>query len=327
MTPTNRSSPDILVAGDVLVDFLPTQSEEISEERVYAPRLGGSAANVAVVLDRLGAPPLFWTRFATDDFGMFLREYFTDTDIPTKYFVTDPGAKTTLAVVSHDSEGERSFSFYRNRGADTRLEPGTVDDETLADVSWLHTTGVTMSAEPSRTATLELLSRAHETGTVSLDPNWRPELWQSQEEYTAVIRGALADVDVLAAAVEDLTAAGFDAEDPMALAQSVTEYGPHTVIITLGEAGSLCVATSESGISTGATRHDGYEVDTVDTTGAGDAFLAGLIAALTNGVQDADRVLGLANAVGAVATTKSGAVAALSSLEGIHALRNDIPWV
>jgi len=72
----------------------------------------------------------------------------------------DPGAKTTLAFVTHDETGERAFTFYRDGTADTRLEPGRIDDETLADCEWVHAGGVTLSSGPSRAATLDLLERA-----------------------------------------------------------------------------------------------------------------------------------------------------------------------
>lgn len=318
--------PDILVAGDVLVDFLPSRAGPPSAEVDYAPRLGGSSANVSIALDTLGVPPLFWTRFATDGFGRFLREAFEDRSIPDDFFVTDEGAKTTLAVVSHDPDGERSFEFYRERGADTRLEPGTVPEETLDAVSWVHTTGVTMGVEPSRTATVDLQRRASESCTVSLDPNWRPGLWESREDFAATVRDALADVDVLVASEEDLDAAGFDVDDdPATLAERVADRGPHTVVVTLGDEGALCYGTGNSPVP-GTASHPGYDVDVVDTTGAGDAFLAGLIASLTHGVAEPERALALANAVGAVATTQAGAVAALTSLEEIRRFHDDVPW-
>lgn len=103
---------DVLVAGDTLVDFLPAHGGPPDDDTSYVPRLGGSAANVAIVLDRLDVPPLFWTRFATDAFGRFLRDHFRESNIPSKYLVTDDEARTTLGIISHDASGERSFEFY-----------------------------------------------------------------------------------------------------------------------------------------------------------------------------------------------------------------------
>jgi fructokinase len=322
-----ESVPDheVLVAGDTLVDFMPAGDGEPTTD--FAGKFGGSAANVAMALSRIGAPPLFWTRLATDSFGQFLAGVIAESDISEEYVVRDADAKTTLAFVSHDADGERGFSFYREGTADTRMQPGTVTDETLADVSWVHLTGVTLSVEPSRTATLELAERAHEAGcTVSLDPNARPEMWHSTQEFAAVVRGALDHVDVLKATPADLAVAGFEASDPAALARSITAHGPETVFLTLGGSGSL-VYGAETSPFAGVARHAGYDVDVVDTTGAGDGFLAGAIAAMTNGVTDAERVLAVANAVGAVTTTQPGAVTALTGPDPVAALCGDVPWV
>lgn len=316
---------DVLVAGDTLVDFLPERPGPPGEAGGYGPRFGGSSANVAIVLARLGVPPLFWTRLATDDFGEFLRGHLTKSAVSEDYLVTDPDARTTLAVVSHDQTGDRSFSFYREDGADTRLEPGVVSDDALDGVSWVHTTGVTLSVEPSRTATLDLQERASGRCTVSLDPNWRPELWTSRESYAAVVRGALDPVDVLKASSDDLAAAGFETDDHAALARRVAAHGPHTVLLTLGDEGALCFGTEASRVP-GLARHPGFDVDSVDTTGAGDAFLAGFVAALTNGVGDPEYALQIANAVGAVATTRPGAVTAMTGLDSVRELAGDVPW-
>lgn len=317
--------PTVLVAGDTLVDFVPKQSD-VPGGAEYLPKFGGSGANVALALDRLNVPPLFWTRLATDNFGAFLRSHFEESDIPADLIVTDEGARTTLAVVSHDEDGDRSFSFYREGGADTRFEPGAVSDAVLDTVSWIHTTGVTLSVEPSRTATLELQDRASDSCTVSLDPNWRPEMWNSQYEFAAVIRGALRNVAVVKATPEDLEAAGFETDDVETLARTVATYGPHTVVLTLGDRGALCYGTADSPVA-GMSYHEGYEVDAIDTTGAGDVFLAAFIAALTHGVTDAALALGLANAAGAIATTGSGAVSALTGFERIREFHEEIPWV
>lgn len=316
----------VLVAGDALVDFIPNDPGPVGNSGGYEPAFGGSGANAAMALDRLGVPPLCWTRLATDDLGAFLRAHFEASDIPSDLLVTDDGARTTVALVTHDAERGPSFSFYRERGADTRLRQGTVSDETLAAVSWVHTTGVTMSVEPSRSATLELQSRASDRCTVSLDPNWRPEMWHSAHEFRAMFRGALPDIDVIAATPAELSVAGFNGDGPMEMARAVADRGPHTVVLTLGDDGACCYATDDSPVA-GQARHAGYDVDPVDTTGAGDAFLAAFIASLTHGVRDPNRALALANAAGAAATTQAGAVTALTGPDALRRFHDNVPWL
>jgi fructokinase len=319
------SDSTVLVAGDSLVDFVPESPGRPGEAGGYEPTFGGSGANAAMALERLGVPPLFWTRLATDDLGEFLGSHIEASAIPPDLVVSDEDARTTVALVTHDADRSSSYAFYREYGADTRMEVGTVTDDVLETVSWVHTTGVTMNVEPSRSATVELQSRASDRCTVSLDPNWRPEMWHSRHEFRAVIRGALPDVDVVAATPQELAVAGFEAEDTAELARAVTEYGPHTVVLTLGDAGAVCYGTDDSPVA-GYVTHRGYTVDPVDTTGAGDAFLAAFIAALTHGVTDGERALALANAAGAVTTTRPGAVTALTGVDTLRRFHDDIPW-
>lgn len=315
----------VLIAGETLVDLVPDHPGPPGEAGGYVPRFGGAPANVAIGMARLATPPSFWTRLATDDFGEFLREQLIEADVPEDLLTTDADARTTVALVTHDATGDRSFAFYREGGADERMEPGTVSDDVLDDLEWVHLSGVPLCSEPSRSALLELAERASDRCVVSLDPNWRPELWTSRQEYGAVVRGTLDDVDVLLASPEDLAAAGFETDEPATLARTVTDYGPHTVVVTLGADGAVCEATDASPLA-GSARHGGYDVDVVDTTGAGDTFVAGLLTALTNGVTDGERALTIANAAGAVATTEKGAVTGLSDLDTVAQLCGNLPW-
>lgn len=317
---------DVLVAGDTLVDFHPNEPGSIEEIESYRPKLGGSGANVAIALDRLGFPPSFWTRLGGDGFADMLAERLAETRIPDEFRVRDPEAKTTLAFVANDPDGERRFEFYRTDTADTRMAVGTVPDGRLDDCDWVHLTGVTLSVEPSRRATMDLARRASKRGcTVSLDPNARPEMWTSRTEFEHVIRDACQYVDVVKASREDLEPAGFDHDDPRELAAAVTEYGPHTAFITLGSAGSLVYGTDESPFP-GTTRHGGYTVDAVDATGAGDGFLAATIASMASGGTDPERVLATGNAAGAVMTTRKGSVDAIDGPDAVRSLAGELAW-
>jgi len=154
---------------------------------------------VALALDRLGVPRYSGPASPTTISGRTCASISPRATSPPSSSVPTTRRRPRSRSSLHDASGERSFSFYRDRGADTRLEPGTVPDETLDAVSWVHTTGVTMSVEPSRAATTELQTRASGECVVSLDPNWRPGLWESRETYASVIRAALPAVDVLVA--------------------------------------------------------------------------------------------------------------------------------
>ena len=241
--------------------------------------------------------------------------------MPLDLVERDPDARTGLAFPARE-DGDRPFTFYRDGTADTRLQPGTVTDETLAGVDWVHVGGVTLADDPARTATYALAERARDAGcTVSFDPNARPELWDEFDFADSVDR-ALALADVVKATPGDLQAAGIEDDDPAGLARTVLERGPNTVLVTLGEDGAVA-ATTRTALSTDAPEtisHDGYDVEAVDPTGAGDAFTAGAITALSEGESLAE-ALAFAGAVGAAATTARGAMAGLPVRDAVHEVR------
>jgi fructokinase len=163
------------------------------------------------------------------------------------------------------------------------------------------------------------------------DPNARPELWDSDEAFGEQVREMLAFADVVKASPEDLRAAGFEGESPESLAAAVAERGPHTVLLTLGDAGAFARSTDDAPWVSGAASHGGYGVESVaDTTGAGDAFTAGAMAAFAVGAdgetddpeeRSLSAVLAFANAVAAVTTTAPGAMTALPTREAVREFR------
>jgi fructokinase len=314
--------PRVLVAGETLIDFLPGSNGPLSTVETFTRRPGGAPANVAVALARLGEAPLFWTRVGADPFGDFLVETLLGAGVPGTYVERDPEAKTGLAFVSLDETAERGFSFYHDGSAETRLKPERIPASTLEDADWVHVDGLSLDTRPSRDAVFDLASRARDAGcTVSFDPNARPERW-TRFSFPGSVRRALGLADVVKATPEDLAEAGFDADgaDALDLAAAIHEHGPHTALITLGAGGAVLSATADAPWGETTVSHGGYDVDPVDTTGAGDAFLAGTVASLVDG-DDADEALAFANAVAAVATTERGAMTALPDRTTVEAFR------
>lgn len=315
-----QSTPRILVSGETLIDFLPERPGPLSEVPTFERRPGGAPANVAVALSRLNDTPWFWTRIARDPFGDFLAETL-DADLPDRFVERDADAKTTLAFVTHDEANDRAFTFYRDGTADTRLEPGGVPDEALAELEWVYVGGVMLASDPARTATFDLVERARAADcSVVFDPNARPELWP-EDGFAEAVDEMLELVDVVKATPEDLEMAGFDDDETTRLTASVCETGPHTCLLTMGGEGAYAHATDDAPWSAGSASHSGYDVSVVDTTGAGDAFTAGALAALADG-KSLDSVLGFANAVAALTTTEPGAMTALPDRDAVAELRD-----
>ena len=308
---------ETLVVGETIVDMHPDGPGALADQEQFHRRPGGAPANVAVGLARLGTPPAFWTRLGADGFGDALAATLTDEGIPETLVVRDPDAPTGMAVVSLDADGDREFVLYLDGTASTRLQPGRVDDDRLAETAWLHVGGVELAHEPARSAVLDLLERAPPETTVSLDPNARPQLWTTFD-YADTLDQVLPEVDVLVASREDLAPAGYDGP-PASVASDIQAVGPHTVLLTRGAAGAVAHATDAAPWGPAETTHEGFTVDAVDTTGAGDAFTAGAVHALGEGESLANAVR-FGNAVAARSTTARGAMAALPTREAVAEL-------
>lgn len=310
--------PDTLVAGECLVDFLPERRGALADVERFSRRAGGAPANVAVRLASLGTAPYLWTRLGSDPFGDHLATTLSNYGLPDRFVVRDPDAKTTLAFVAHDTDADREFSFYRERTADTRFQSGTVPDEALSELSWVAFGGVCLATEPARTAMLDLAERAQEHGCTTLfDPNARPELWDGG--FRDAVEAAFDVADVVKATPEDLAAAGLDGE-PTALLDAVLDMGPHTALVTLGSDGAVGRASADAPWGPADETHAGYDVDVVDTTGAGDAFTAGALRALADG-NSLEEALAFASAVAATATTSEGAMSASVDRETVQKVR------
>jgi len=252
---TDRS---ILVAGETLVDFIPDTVGPLSSVETFHRRPGGAPANVAVGLARLGETPWFCTTLSTDPFGEFLADQLTAEGLPDA-FITQVDHPTALAFVSHDPDADRGFAFYRERTADTVLQTDVVDLTTLADVDWLVVGGVSLSAEPGRSATFELVERAQQAGCgIVFDPNTRPELWSKHADITLTLERMLLRTDILKATRADFEPTAIDA-DGEEFAARLLEMGPDTVLLTEGASGSTVVTGPDAPWGAGEWHHPGYD--------------------------------------------------------------------
>lgn len=317
------SDPTTLVAGETLVDFIPDRPGALDEVSSFSPRPGGAPANVAVAMSRLDATPYFLTRLATDRFGSFLADRLADEGLPDRFVQLDPDRRTTLAFVTHDERADRSFTFYRENAADAHITPSTLPGDVLAALDRVVLGGVLLTSEPGRSASLKLADMAAEHDCeVVFDPNTRPELWDDTDA-SAVLESMFERANIVKTAADDLVRFDYPT-DPDELADSLLDRGPHTVVLTRGDAGSALYSAESAPWGSGHWDHPGYPVDPVDTTGAGDAFLGGFLAALDDapaGTSAPDSVLGFANAVAALTTTGAGAWTALPTRDAVREFR------
>lgn len=287
----------IWVLGDAVVDLLPDGEGRL----LQCP--GGAPANVAVGIARLGGQSAFIGRVGDDPFGRFMAKTLADEKVEVKSMRIDPAHRTSTVVVDLDDQGERSFTFMVRPSADLFLE--TADLPTFSAGEWLHVCSIALSAEPSRSATFEAMAAIHEAGGhVSFDPNIRPDLWPDENALRRCLEQALQSADVVKLSVEELAFLTGNVEVNVGLDALMARCPARLVLVTQGKEGVIAWHD-------GAVKHyPATPVECVDTTGAGDAFVAGLLYGLAAG-QDLTPVIALAQRCGALATTAKGAMTAL----------------
>lgn len=287
----------IWVLGDAVVDLLPDGEGRL----LQCP--GGAPANVAVGIARLGGQSAFIGRVGDDPFGRFMAKTLADEKVDVKSMCLDPAHRTSTVVVDLDDHGERSFTFMVRPSADLFLE--TADLPTFSAGEWLHVCSIALSAEPSRSATFEAMAAVREAGGyVSFDPNIRPDLWPDENALRRCLEQALQSTDVVKLSVEELAFLTGNVEVNVGLNALMARCPARLVLVTQGKEGVIAWHD-------GAVKHyPATPVECVDTTGAGDAFVAGLLFGLAAG-QDLTPVIALAQRCGALATTAKGAMTAL----------------
>lgn len=287
----------IWVLGDAVVDLLPDGEGKL----LQCP--GGAPANVAVGIARLGGKSAFIGRVGDDPFGRFMAKTLADERVDVKHMRLDPAHRTSTVVVDLDDHGERSFTFMVRPSADLFLEPA--DLPTFSAGEWLHVCSIALSAEPSRSATFQAMADIREAGGyVSFDPNIRPDLWPDENALRRCLEQALQSTDVVKLSVEELAFLTGDADVREGLNTLMQRCPARLVLVTQGKEGVIAWHQ-------GAVKHyPATPVQCVDTTGAGDAFVAGLLYGLAAG-QELVPAIALAQRCGALATTAKGAMTAL----------------
>jgi fructokinase len=312
--------------GELLIDFVSTQTGvSVGQAPAFEKAPGGAPANVAVGLARLGIASGFLGKVGDDEFGHFLAHTLEQNGVDVSGLRYSDRARTMLAFVSLTADGERDFMFYRHPSADMLLHPDDIDRQAIGAARLLHHGSISLISEPSRSATLAAIAAAHEQGLwVSYDPNLRLNLWPSTEAARQGLLSAWHSADVIKVSRDELAFLSGE-KDWIRGAETLWHDRLRLLVITAGPQGCHYVTRGARGDH--ARGHvPTYDVPVVDTTGAGDGFVAGLLAGLLENesawddVDALQDVLRLANAVGALTTTQRGAIPALPSRERVSAL-------
>lgn len=296
-------SAKVWVLGDAVVDLLPE-----SDGRLL-PCPGGAPANVAVGVARLGGTSGFIGRVGDDPFGALMQRTLLTEGVDITYLKQDEWHRTSTVLVDLNDQGERSFTFMVRPSADLFLE--TTDLPCWRHGEWLHLCSIALSAEPSRTSAFTAMTAIrHAGGFVSFDPNIREDLWQDEHLLRLCLRLALQLADVVKLSEEEWRLISGKTQNDRDICALAKEYEIAMLLVTKGAEGVVVCYR-------GQVHHfAGMSVNCVDSTGAGDAFVAGLLTGLSSTGLSTDeremrRIIDLAQRCGALAVTAKGAMTAL----------------
>ncbi|QGY32671.1 aminoimidazole riboside kinase [Pantoea cypripedii] len=296
--------------GDAVVDLLPEGPGRLMQ----CP--GGAPANVAVGIARLQGNSGFIGRVGEDPFGHFMRQTLTDEQVNTHFMSADPAHRTSTVVVALDEDGERSFTFMVRPSADLFIEPDDLPKFHAGE--WLHCCSIALAAEPSRATTFTAMQRVKTAGGfVSFDPNIRHDLWPDDADLRHCLDRALQLADVVKLSEEELAFVSGSTHIDTSMMQLAARFDIRLLLVTQGKAGVKACHNRQ------ISHYPTLPVISVDTTGAGDAFVAGLLWGLAqhglpeNEPQLAAR-LACAQICGALATTAKGAMTALPYLHQLE---------
>jgi ribokinase len=289
--------PEVVVFGDINVDVLmPISSFPVSGEDAMASSItvcqGGSGANTSIVLSKLGVSVQMIGRTGSDYWGKIARQSLQDCGIDLRAVSRDPKLSTGLIFIPVTENGERTlFSF---RGANASITPENIKSEAIKAEHFLHLSGYTFLRSPQREATWRLVEMAQQTGArISLDSGIAP-VNQANPELVKLLP-LLSTLILGVTEAKSLTGA----ETKDGAVQALIESGVNLVGLKLGSEGCL-IANSD-----GEIHVPPFPVQVIDTTGAGDAFSAGMIYSQLKSLPLPCAGI-LANALGGLATTVLG---------------------
>lgn len=318
-------NPQIVAIGEILIDFVSSKPGPHVEVPAFEKCFGGAPMNTLVGVSRLGVNAGAIAAVGDDPFGAFLIGELERNKVDVSQVKVKKSRRTTISFVANEPvSGERTFLFYRKpwtgETADSALEPNDIDPSYIGKANILHVSGFALSQNPCRRAIFEAMNCARKKGVkVSFDPTLRVDVWDSIATLRKTYSRALRLCDIVAFSEEEAEFLFGTCETEEA-ARRAFRYGVGIVGIKLGEKGSCIVSKDGKRVQAPA-----FKVKAFDTTGAGDGWNAGLLVGLCKD-WDVQKCVIVANAIGALAVTKRGAITALPCKRELNAFlrRNDI---
>ncbi|MFS0821219.1 aminoimidazole riboside kinase [Bacillus sp. 1P02SD] len=307
----------VICLGEALIDFIPLDQDNIQ----FLKSPGGAPANVAVGAARLGAKSSFIGKVGDDVLGNFLKQTLENYNVQTGTMYLSKEARTALTFVTLAEDGEREFSFYIEKSADRFLTPDEIPTSLFEEHNVFHFGSISLIDDPAESSTKKALQLAKENGlVVSYDPNLQPMLWKSLDIAKQKIVSMLSEADVVKLSEVELEFITGETDIERGV-EKLAEYNIPLLFITLGKDGVHAFYKGES-IFVKAQK-----VESVDTTGAGDAFVSGLLYQFSERdkkvtdytLDEIKEITTFASVSGALAVSQKGAMSALPTIDQVQA--------
>ena len=315
-----RSIYDITAMGEILIDFT-AQGMSEDGQMLYARNPGGAPANVAVAASRLGAHAAFIGKAGNDMHGKFLQTVLQEENVETKGMLLDDKYFTTLAFVEVGKNGERTFSFARKPGADTKIQKEELEIDVLDCTNIFHVGSLSLTDEPARDTTFYAVKRAKNKGSViSYDPNYRASLWKDEKKAKEHMRSLTPYVDLMKISDEE-TELLTDYKEVEVAAKELYRQGVKIVAVTLAGEGAYIYSKD------GGCIVPGFKVSEMgDTNGAGDSFWGGFLYRISQSEKRVEELTQeelkeyarFGNAVASLCVEKKGAIPAMPKLSQVE---------
>lgn len=310
---------DVVALGELLIDFT---SNGLSGQgnMMFEANPGGAPCNVLSMLANLGKKTAFIGKVGQDIFGQLLADVVRNQGIDVSNLSFDKEVSTTLAFVHTKEDGDRSFSFYRNPGADMMLRRDDIDAELIKDTRIFHFGTLSMTDDEVAGATKYAVDKAKAAGAIiSFDPNYRPLLWKDANKAREGIWYGISKCDVLKIADDEIEFLTGKSDIDEGIAAIKDKYSPKIICATLGKNGSKVYYGDKVVFAEPFVRDD-----TIETTGAGDTFMACVLNfVLENGIDDLSEdklydMLRFANAAASIITTRKGALKVMPTRQEVE---------
>ena len=256
---------DVIALGELLIDFAPVSTDSDGYPTMAA-KPGGAPCNYLAALAKYGAKTALYAKVGADAFGRMLKKTLKEAGIETSGIVEDEAVFTTLAFVTLDETGDRSFSFARKPGADTCLRYDELDLALIDNTKAFHFGTLSLTNEPSKEATQKAVEYAKNAGKlITFDPNLRASLWDNPEDAKTQMLWGLKHADIVKISDEEVEFL-WCCNEKEGAEKLLNEYGVKLAMVTSGQKGALL--QNKNGFAFAACP----QVNPIDTTGAGDIF-------------------------------------------------------